>query len=81
MTEPMQDRAAQLAMEIADYAAPSELESNCVPVKSDGEIWYQLFGLDEDERAELAGVIEYCELRGLLRRNEKDPQLFQVLEP
>lgn len=75
------EREANLAIEIADYAGPAELESICVPENCDGDTWYDLDSLDEGEREELAGVIEYCELRGLLKRHTYRPNLFQTLEP
>lgn len=74
-------REAELAIEIADYAGPSELESICVPCTVDGDTWYDLDTLDEGEREELAGIIEYCDLRGLLKRHGARPNLFQTLEP
>ncbi len=73
-------RIADLAIEIADFAAPADLESTLVPVSLDDDVWYDLDSLDEDEKTELAGVIEYCELRGLLRRHSVRTQLIQTLE-
>ncbi len=70
-----------LAIEIADYNAPCSLEANLVPVTIDQDTWYDLDSLGPYERVELAGVIRYCELRGLLRRNTERPNLIQTLEP
>jgi hypothetical protein len=70
-----------LALEIADDAAPCELESNCVPVSIDGDAFYDLDSLNEDEKHALAGIIRYCELRGLIKRHPEQPNLFQTLEP
>ncbi len=70
-----------LALEVADCAAPAYWESSCMPVEVDGGSWYDLDSLDDDERAELAGVIRYCELRGLMQRHPEKPNLFQTLEP
>jgi len=74
-------RTAALAIEIADIAGPSELESLLTPVEWAGDTWYDLDSIDEDEKTELAGVIEYCELRGLLIRHPDSPQYIQTLEP
>jgi hypothetical protein len=71
----------RLAIEIADHAAPADLESNCTGAELDGEEYYDLDSLDEDEKEELAGVIRYCELRGLLTRHAHHANLFQTLEP
>jgi hypothetical protein len=74
-------RIADLAIELADFSAPAYLECSLTPIRIGDDIWYDLDSLGEDEKAEFSSALEYCELRGLLRRHSERPQLIQTLEP
>jgi hypothetical protein len=71
----------ELAIEIADDSAPALLESNLVPVTEGDDTWYDLDSADADQKTELAGVLRYCEARGLVIRHPDKPNLIQTLEP
>jgi hypothetical protein len=70
-----------LALEIADEAAPSLLMSSLSPVTVDEDRWFDLASVDEDDDETVAANLRYCELRGLVVHHLERPNLIQTLEP
>jgi hypothetical protein len=70
----------KLAYAIADEAAASAIDSNCLLVTVNGEEWYDLDESDLILLRALARDVRYLELRGNLRRNLGCPTLVQILE-
>jgi hypothetical protein len=67
-----------LALAIADIAAPEVLISSSTPVTVDGETWYDLHSIEDKEDFE--GEIEYADARDLFYHHPAQPNLVQVKE-
>jgi hypothetical protein len=76
----MIDRTTELALQIADNAASSDIECHCVPSKEPTNAeefrtcFYDIQNVtDPETAATVATALEYLELRGLLRRHPDNP--------
>lgn len=76
----MADRVTQLAFQIADIAASSDIEILCVPVGGEPanveEIracWFDLEQVDPADKATVKRSAEYLDGRGLLKRHPVYP--------
>lgn len=58
-------QALQLAVEIADEAARSDIEGQCKVTHSGKHNWYDLGGVHKDDAAWVARAERYLNLRGL----------------
>lgn len=65
-----------LAIDIADHASRSDIESYCVGDTVNGTHWYDLTQIapdDPDLRADIDRAERYLDARGLLRRSITSP--------
>lgn len=69
------------AIEIADTAARSDIESNCE--RHPDRLEYDLASVDPDDGWAMIAVpqaVRYLEARGLLERDAAEPQLVRLLD-
>lgn len=74
------ERQAELALEIADEAAPGYLDSALLTVRVGDEDWLDLDTMVPEVREDYQGIMSYCALRNLFRRHPEMPNLIQLVE-
>lgn len=63
------------AFEIADHSARADVESGCAPVGQQMPPRYDLTKIDADCKAFVELAVRYLEARGLVRREEGNPNI------
>lgn len=79
--KPVTQETIDLAIKIADSCARSDVECNTAPVRGSRRLEkWDLDSLDDDSRGGVMESVRYLELRGLIHRDEKNPQIVSFPE-
>jgi hypothetical protein len=81
------DRVGQLAHELADSTARSDIECNCalaegpgLPAANEPGHYYDTASVEDEDRDFVATALEYLELRGVLERHPERAEFVRFTE-